>query len=214
MQRKKRNLLTLGAIGLALTLFAILGVVHTQTSKNTIALGQDIPLREEGLPSIGGAFELVDKNGKVWKDRDFKGKPMLIYFGYTYCPDICPTALYHMTDALQALGDQKAIQPIFITVDPDRDTPALLQAFGENFHKDFILLTGSKAQVQQAMKAYRVYAARASEGEADEDEDYLIDHSSLIYLMDKDGHYQSHFDHNTPSEQMIKKISAFLSGKK
>ncbi len=208
MHRKKRNLLTLGAIGFAVLLFAILGVVQTEKSHNTVAIAQDIPNSREGLPTIGGAFQLVDKDGKVWRDADLKGKPMLVYFGYTCCPDICPTALYNMTQAMNTLGGAKTIQPVFITIDPQRDSLSQLQTFAQNFHKDFVMLTGSKAEVDQAIKAYRVHAARATDEPGTDD--YLMDHSSLIYLMDKDGHYRAHFNHQTPPSEIVKRVRLFL----
>lgn len=205
MQRKKRNLLTLGGIGCAVLLFAILGIIQTQKSHDTVAIAQDVPNPQNGLPSIGGAFELVDKDGKVWKDKDFKGKPMLVYFGYSYCPHICPEALSHMTQALEELGGGRTVQPIFITLDPERDTPENLKSYAQNFHKDFVMLTGSKDQVDKALKAYRVYAAKAAPG-ADEE----INHSSLIYLMDKNGNYLAHFNHQTPAPEIVKRVRDYL----
>jgi cytochrome oxidase Cu insertion factor (SCO1/SenC/PrrC family) len=208
MQRQKRNLLTLGAIGCALGLFAILGIVQTQKSRGAVAIATDIPSSQKGLPVIGGPFELVDKDGRVWKNTDFKGKPMLVYFGYTYCPDICPTALDHLTKAMEELGGAKSIQPLFISIDPERDTPALLETYAPNFHQDIVMLTGSQAQIDQAIKAYRVHAARTSE--KPEDKDYLMDHSSLIYLMDKDGQYVAHFDHQTPPAEIVQRVRVHL----
>ncbi len=206
MERQKRNLLTLGAIGVAILLFVILGIFQTEKSHKTIAVAQDG--RGSGLPAIGGAFQLVDKDKEIWKDTDFKGKPMLVYFGYTYCPDICPTALYNMTKAVEELGGGKVIQPIFITLDPRRDTPSQLQSYAQNFHKDFVMLTGTKAQVDQTLKAYRVHAARTSDER--EVDDYLMDHSSLIYLMDREGGYRSHFSHQTPPQEIIRRIRLYL----
>lgn len=206
MQRKQRNLFILGAISFAIGLFAVLGVMQTRTYLKTTAVSQDITSSYTGLPSIGGDFQLVDAEGKIWKNTDFRGKPLLVYFGYSYCPDICPTALSHLTQAVEELGGGKTIQPLFVTLDPERDTPENLQSFAQNFHKDFIMLTGSKAQVDQAIKAYRVHAARASEDK----ENYDIDHSSLIYLMDKNGNYQAHFNHQTPSEEIVKKVRSHI----
>ena len=160
-----------------------------------------------GLPSIGGFFELIDKDGKTWKDTDFKGKPMLVYFGYTYCPDICPAALSHLSQAVETLGGRKVVQPIFITLDPERDTAVQLRAYAPNFHKDFIMLTGDRQHINKVLKAYRVYAARASNTP---DEAYLLDHSSLIYLMDKKGHYLAHFNHLTPPEEIVARVREIL----
>ncbi len=208
MGRQKRNLLTIGAIGFAILLFAILGIVQTEKSHKSIAIVQDMQGSKSGTPSIGGVFELVDKDGKIWKNTDFKGKPMLVYFGYSYCPHICPQALSHMTEAIEELGGGKVIQPIFVSIDPQRDTLDSLRSFAQNFHKDFVMLTGSKAQIDQALKAYRVYAARASENS--KENDYQMDHSSLIYLMDKNGEYRAHFDHQTPSHEIVKRVRLYL----
>jgi protein SCO1/2 len=208
MRRKKRNLLTLSAISLAVGLFAILGVVQTQKASHTVALSHDIPSPRDQLPTIGGAFELVDIDGKTRKDTDFKGKPMLVYFGYSYCPDICPTALYNMTQTMEKLGHEHSVQPIFITIDQERDTIPHLQTYAQNFHKAFVMLTGSKEKVEQAMQAYRVHGARASEERGEQD--YLMDHSSIIYLMDKNGKYVAHFNHQTPPEEMVERIQSHL----
>lgn len=208
MRRKKRNLLTLSAISLAVGLFAILGIVQTQKASQTVALSHDLPGPQDPLPAIGGSFELVDGNGKTWRDTDFKGKPMLVYFGYTYCPDICPTALYNMTQTMDKLGNDHTIQPVFITIDHDRDTTSQLHNYAQNFHKNFVMLTGSKDNIDQAMKAYRVHGARASEERGGQD--YLMDHSSIIYLMDKDGKYVAHFNHETPPEEMVKRVRLHL----
>lgn len=207
MDRRKRNLLTVGVIGLSVLLFAILGIVQTDKSHKTVATAKDTHEVEDGLPTIGGAFELVDGNGKVLKDTDFKGKAMLIYFGYTFCPDICPMALSHMTEAMNALGGSRIVQPVFVTVDPERDTPEALKSYGQLFHKDFIMLTGTREQVDQAKKAYRVYAAKASD--KPDDNDYIVDHSSLIYLMGKDGQYCGHFNHETPANEIIQRVRAY-----
>jgi len=201
MKRRTRNILTLGAITSAVVLFAILGIVQTKKSHDTVAVAKDIPGPSDGFPSIGGAFELIDSQGKIWKDTDFKGKPMLVYFGYGYCPDICPTALSNMTKAIEQLGGGKVIQPIFITLDPERDSLENLAIYKQNYHNDFIMLTGEKDKVNQVKDAYKVHAARTSE-----DPDYLMDHSSLIYFMDKDGIYRAHFNHQTPPEEMVEKI--------
>jgi cytochrome oxidase Cu insertion factor (SCO1/SenC/PrrC family) len=207
-RRKKRNFLTLIAICTALTLFAILGIVQSQKASQSIAFAKDLPNSHKGLPTIGGAFELIDCKGKLWKDTDFKGKPFLIYFGYTYCPDICPTALYNMTQALEKLGKSKVVKPIFITVDPERDTTSQLQLYSQNFHKDFVMLTGTKAQVNQAVKAYRVHAARASQERGEGD--YLVDHSSIIYLMDKNGQFVAHFNHQTQPEEIVERVKTYI----
>jgi len=164
------------------------------------------PRQPGGITAIGGPFTLVDQNGATRTDKDFRGRLMLIYFGYTFCPDVCPTALQVMTVALEELGEKaKAVQPILVTIDPARDTPAHLKSYVANFYPGMIGLTGSEAQVRAAAKAYRVYFRKAGEGG-----DYLMDHSSIIYLMDREGRYLTHFTHNTPSETMAAEIAKRL----
>lgn len=208
MERRRRNLWTIGAIGISILLFGLLGIIQTQKMSRAVAFSKDIQTISEGLPSIGGPFNLVDQNGIHRTNADFKGKPMLVYFGYTYCPDICPTALYNMTNALNLIGGNLKVQPLFITFDPQRDTVDHLKVYAQNFHKDFVWLTGSKRHVDEAVKAYRVYAARTAEDRGQKD--YLIDHSSLIYLMDKNGQYVASFNHNTSPEEMVKRVKLHL----
>lgn len=158
--------------------------------------------------SIGGPFTLTDQFGAVRHDTDFHGKLMLVYFGYTYCPDACPTALEDMTQALDELGDkQTEVQPIFITVDPARDTSAQMKLYAENFHPRLVALTGTPEQVAAVAKEYRVYYQKVEQGGAN---DYLMDHSSFIYLMDRDGHYLAHFGPGVKPEQMAAGIKRFL----
>lgn len=160
---------------------------------------------------IGGPFTLVDQDGKQRREADFRGEYMLIYFGYTYCPDVCPTALHQMTLALDQLGDRaKSVRPIFITVDPGRDTVARLKKYAANFHPRLVALTGDLDAVKQAAKVYRVYFAKAQSGdgggESSGDKDYLMDHTSIIYLMDREGRYLTHFNHQTEASKMTAQI--------
>lgn len=157
---------------------------------------------KRGTPRIGGKFLLQDHKGQKRSHLDFRGRYTLVYFGYSFCPDICPTALYNMTEALETLGDKaKNFQPLFITVDPERDTVEELAKYMENFHPSFIALTGSNDAIQKAKKAYHVYAAKAEpDGESS---DYLLDHSSIIYVMDPKGRYVTSFNHATPSKTIV-----------
>jgi len=146
-----------------------------------------------GRALIGGPFTLVDQDGKTVSDRDFRGKLMFVFFGYTFCPDVCPTELQNMTLALDELSprERARVQPLFITFDPARDTPEVVKEYMTNFHPAFRGLTGSDEQVRGALKAYRVYAAKARETAGSGD--YLMDHSSYIYLVDGKGEYLTHF---------------------
>ena len=170
-----------------------------------------------GRVLIGGPFTLVDQTGTQRSDADFRGRLMLIYFGYTHCPDACPTALQSMSDAIDDLGDRGAmVEPIFITVDPARDTPEHLKRYLESFHPRMIALTGSESAIADIARAYRIFYARAKDQQAaasaaqPPSEDYLIDHSSFIYLMGRDGRYLTHFPGNAPPVQLANGIRKFL----
>ena len=159
---------------------------------------------------IGGPFQLMDHTGVLKTEKDFVGKFTLIYFGYTYCPDVCPTTLTTMTDALKSLGSKAdRITPIFITVDPKRDTVEHLRMYVSHFHPRLIGLTGTDAQVAKAAKVFRVYFAK-QKGAKPEDVDYLVDHSSIVYLMDQKGRYLSHFGHAVTAEAMAERIQKHL----
>ena len=163
-----------------------------------------------GIAKIGGPFVLVDHTGAERTEADLKGRHALIYFGYTFCPDVCPTALADMLIALDELGsDAERVQPVFITIDPDRDTPAVLKGYIPNFHPRLIGLSGSAAQVSRAARAYRVYYAKVDDPNAGEN--YLMDHSSVIYLMDPDGRYLTHFSHGTGPETMARRLRELVS---
>lgn len=161
-----------------------------------------------GVAQIGGPFTLVDHTGRQVTQADFSDRHLLIYFGYTYCPDVCPTELQVMTEALDLLGeDASEIRPLFITVDPERDTVPAMADYVAHFYDSFVGLTGSPEQVAAAAKAYRVYFAK---GPRDEDGVYLMDHSSFVYLMGRDGAYLAHFGPGTAPQAMADKIRSFL----
>ncbi len=160
---------------------------------------------EDVRPAIGGPFTLTAHDGRTVTDADFRGRYMLLYllyFGYTYCPDICPMGLDAMTRALDALPPATAarIKPILITVDPERDTPERLAEYVALFHPDMIGLTGTPEQIRQAARAYRVFYARA-------DGTDLYDHSSVVYLMGPDGAYVASFNHATPPERIAASLA-------
>ena len=141
-----------------------------------------------GRAPVGGPFELTDQTGHRRTDADFHGKLVVLYFGYTYCPDVCPTELQSLSLALDKLGAAaEAVQPVFITVDPERDTPARLAEFVSSFHPGLIGLTGSLADIKKTAIAYRTFFAKNS---AATPGDYSVDHTGFIYLVGKDGRYQ------------------------
>ncbi len=160
-------------------------------------------------PLIGGPFTLVDGDGKTVTDADFRGRYMLVYFGYTFCPDICPTTLAEMAAALDKLPKDEAgrIVPLFITVDPARDTPKVVKDYAASFYPRMVGLTGSTAQVTAAERAYKVYAAKAP-GEGGS---YTMDHSSIIYLMGPDGRFIAHFAHGVTADEMAAELHKILS---
>jgi protein SCO1/2 len=157
-----------------------------------------------GRVSIGGPFSLLDQHGERVTEKDFAGRFMLIYFGYTYCPDFCPLSLSAMTEALDLLDPVEADQvtPVFISVDPARDTVEALADYAPHFHPRLVALTGSDDEVKAAAKAYRVYYAIP----AKEDDSYAVDHSTFIYLMGPDGAYRAHFSHNTTPEEIADRL--------
>lgn len=160
---------------------------------------------------IGGPFEMSDHLGNAVTDADFRGKHMLVFFGYTYCPDVCPVVLNEVAAALDQLGDKaKDVQPLFVTVDPDRDTVSLLKEYMEHF-PGVTGLTGTPEQVAQIAKAYRVYYAKvpAEEGGSIE-EDYLVDHSALLFLMDEQGGFKGHFTHQVDADALARQLTSLL----
>jgi protein SCO1/2 len=157
---------------------------------------------------VGGPFELVDHTGHIRTERDFRGKLMLVYFGFTYCPDVCPTDLQAIGLAMDRLGsDADNVQPLFITVDPERDTPQHLAEYVPLFHPRLIGLTGSLDAIHKAADAYKVYSAKVSLGK----DNYTVDHTAFIYLMDRDGGYLGFFPPGTSADRMIEIIRPHLA---
>jgi cytochrome oxidase Cu insertion factor (SCO1/SenC/PrrC family) len=151
---------------------------------------------------VGGPFELIDHTGKPRTSSDFRGRLMLVYFGFSYCPDVCPTDLQAIGLALDKLGaDADRVQPLFITVDPERDTVQHLAEYVPMFHPRLIGLTGSAEAIRKAADAYKVYFARVDPDKAT-DGTYTVDHTAFIYLMDRDGSYLGFFPPGTTADRM------------
>jgi protein SCO1/2 len=166
------------------------------------------PAHESAGAAIGGPFTLTDVSGKQVTDRDYRGKYMLVFFGYTSCPDICPTALQTIAGALEKLGSKaEAVAPIFISVDPERDAPEKLRTYVRSFDPRIVGLTGTRDEVAAAAKAYRVYFSRVP----GKDGEYTIDHSAIIYLMDPDGRFATHFNAGATSTEIAAKLSALVN---
>ena len=158
--------------------------------------------------AIGGPFHLVDQNGKAVSDADLKGKWQLVFFGYTHCPDACPTALNEIALALDQLGEKRSdIAVVFITVDPERDTPEVMKSYVQSFDAPIIALTGSADAVAQAAKAYRVYYAKHPRG----DGDYDMDHSAVIYVMNPEGRFPATFTPDSTADALAQRLQKLIS---
>ncbi len=162
-----------------------------------------------GEPNVGGPFTMVDHRGQAVTNEDFSDRIMILYFGFTFCPDVCPTQLLTISDALDALGDKaNAFAPILVTVDPERDTPDVLAQYIENFHPAFTGLTGTDDQLKAMTEAYYVTYYKVED--SDTSADYLVDHTSIVYVMGRDGKYLTHFTHATTPEDMAKALEGLL----
>jgi len=159
---------------------------------------------------IGGPFTLVDHTGKLRSDNEFRGKLMLVYFGYTYCPDVCPTDLMAISQAIDALGTVgEMVQPIFITIDPERDTIAHLAEYVSAFHQRLIGLTGSPEQIRSVAFSYKAYYAKFKDKSGD---GYSIDHTGVIYLIGREGQYLGFIPPQTGPGRLIEILRQQLSG--
>jgi protein SCO1/2 len=164
-------------------LFLIFGIILFATGSSFSPIGQ-------AVAAIGGPLDLEDQNSQPFTDAQMKGHPFLVFFGFTHCPDICPTTLFDMSQMMKALGlDATRVGALFITVDPDRDTPKVLKDYLSNFDPHLRGLTGNQAQIDAAIKEYRVYAKKVLL----ENGDYTMDHTAMVYLMDKDGRFVAPF---------------------
>jgi protein SCO1/2 len=155
---------------------------------------------------IGGAFSLKAGDGKTISDETLRGRPFLVYFGYTHCPDVCPTELARISDVLNQMGN-KTIPALFITVDPERDTPKIMQDYVSSFNPAIIGLSGSPQAIEAAEKTFRVFARK---GPPQADGDYSMDHSSIVYLMDKNGAFVEAFNVERPTEEAAKDLERYL----
>lgn len=161
-----------------------------------------------GASAVGGPFKLTDQNGQPITDTDFKGKPFLVFFGYTHCPDVCPTTLFDVSEVLRALGtDAGRARALFITVDPDRDTPAVLKDYLSSFDPHVIGATGDQKALEAVEKGYRVYAKKVPTGK---DGDYSMDHSAIVYLMDKQGRFVAPFKLDRKPDQAAAELRKYL----
>lgn len=156
--------------------------------------------------SIGGPFTLTTDEGKRLSNEDLKGKPFAIYFGFTYCPDVCPTTLVELTETIETLGpDADKLRYLFVSVDPERDTPEQLKLYLSSFDEHFTGLTGTAEEIAEAAKAYRVYYERV-----EQDDDYTMNHSALIYLMDGNGKFMDVIPYGAEPDERLQKIRKLI----
>lgn len=166
--------------------------------------------KSSGKALIGGPFKLVNHRGETVTDQTYRGKYTLVYFGFTHCPDICPASLQVISVAIEKLGkDADKIVPLFISVDPDRDTVEKMADYVGSFNPRIVGLTGTEAAVRQAARAYRVYYAKVEN--KDYPDDYTVDHSSFYYLMDDKGEFVTHFPHGINADDLSKAIAKALN---
>ncbi|MBR0708033.1 SCO family protein [Bradyrhizobium liaoningense] len=157
--------------------------------------------------AIGGPFQLTDQNGKAVTDKSLKGKPTLIFFGYTHCPDVCPTSLFEISEVMRAMGkDADKVNAVFISVDPERDTPAAMKDYLSSFDPHLAGLSGDPAETAKVITSYRVYAKKVPT----KDGDYTMDHTALIYLMDRDGRFVSPFNLKRTPEEAAADLKRYL----
>lgn len=148
--------------------------------------------------SVGGSFTLTTGEGKSLTDKELRGAPFLVFFGFTHCPDVCPTKLFEISETLRAAGTKgDKLRALFISVDPERDTPEVMKSYLGSFDPRIIGLTGSQADIDATVKAYRAYAKKVPQ----KDGDYTMDHTALVYLMDKNGGFVGAFNiEQTPAQ--------------
>ncbi len=170
--------------------------------------GNLTPAGVSSASAVGGPFKLVDQNNKPITDQDFKGKPWLVFFGYTHCPDVCPTTLFDVSEMMRAMGkDADRTAALFITVDPERDTPAVMKDYLSSFDPRMMAATGDRASIDAAEKAYRVYAKKVPTGKGD---DYSMDHTAMVYLMDKQGRFVAPFNLKRTPEEAAAEMKKYL----
>jgi protein SCO1/2 len=195
-QQASRQLLAI-VIGFAFGLAALGGVVYA------IMPGP----ANHGSPEIGGSFTMIGQDGRVVTNADLAGRPYLVFFGYTHCPDFCPTALFDITAVFKELGPDKKVAALFVTVDPERDTPDVLKTYLENFDSRIIGLTGDTQKIEAIAKSFRVYAKKVP---GEKSGDYTVDHTGVVYLMDKRGKFINAFNLQRPPGQAARELEAYL----
>ncbi len=189
-------------VGAAAALFSLPGL----RERLSTASG---PIASVGKAQVGGPFSLVDPAGRKVTDKDFLGRYMLVYFGFTFCPDVCPTGLQVMASALDQLGPKAdRIAPLFITLDLERDTPQQMGEYVKAFHPRILGLTGTSAEIAEVARAYRVYFKKVTDEESTAG--YTVDHTSIMYVMDTKGEFVAHFTHATAVDAIVSRLQKLL----
>lgn len=211
-------------IALVVTLIVSGGYYYYLESSNAESAGiEDVSILEtasgtskSSTPKISGGeptaavdFSLTDQNGNKVTNQNLVGKKLLVFFGFTDCPDVCPVSMAVLSEVMNQLDESKAkdIQPVFVSIDPKTDTPAKLKEFLKDYHPSFIALTGEQSEVDKVTKSFKVYAKIPDHSNHDETDD-APDHSNLIYYMDKDGKYISHFTNDNAPEDIVDFINS------
>jgi protein SCO1/2 len=199
MTARSVRILVISAAFLA-GLFLCFGVVLVASSRMSTPVAQQIA-------AVGGPFKLIDQNGEAVSDQDLKGRPFLVFFGFTHCPDVCPTTLFDVSEMLRALGpDADRTRALFITVDPERDTPAVMKDYLSSFDPHLSGLTGDPAAIATVAKAYRVYYKKVPLDGGE----YTMDHTAIVYLMDKEGRFVSPFSLKRGTEAAAADLRRYL----
>ena len=194
--RTARLLLALGAFVAGLVLFS--AVIFIVTGRTPVPIAAS---------AVGGPFKLVDQNAKPITDQDFKGQPFLVFFGFTHCPDVCPTTLFEVSEIFRALGpDAKNLRAMFVTVDPERDTPAVIKDYLASFDPRITGATGDVDAITAAEKSYRVYAKKVPVDGGG----YTMDHTAIVYLMSKDGRFVAPFNMKRRPEEAAAELKRYL----
>lgn len=202
------SIATIAGIGMSFVVWQFIGSEPASTPSDGIN-------RHSGIAAVGGPFQLINHDGVPVTEQDFKGKYMLIYFGYTWCPDVCPLALQFMDDALtrvEAMAGDKAaqIQPVFITIDPERDTPDIIKSYITSFHPGLIGLTGAQENIDAVAAAYKMYFRKTEPLDETNPMSYGLDHMNIFYLMSPDGTYAAHFMSPTSPKDVAASIVSHL----
>ena len=165
------------------------------------------PPKVTGQATVGGPFSLTDQNGQPITEAALKGKPTLIFFGFTHCPDVCPTALFEMSEIFNALGpDASKAQAFFVSVDPERDTPDVLKSYVSSFSPQIVGLSGTPEATEQIKREFRVYSRKVPL----KDGDYTMDHTAVVYLMDKEGNFVAPFNSKRPPAEAAAELKRYF----